>query len=348
MGLWEHQAITPGETDRSDVMPSLVSSRSTRRPAGFTLIELLVVVSIIGLLVALLLPAVNAAREAGRRTTCTNHVKQIGLACINFEATEGHFPAGRLGCDSTGERVRVALCPPGLPSEKKVGASGFVEILPQLEEQALADMLAVEDGGLWNDNVNDLGWYYHPDSSYRASAKGEAIRARPEVFVCPSDLSRPISDVFAPVNAATGSYAMVSGSLGPDSLPHIAKFKNNGMFVYVQRRRVAHVRDGLSHTLMVGEVVASDAWESSNVWTYGLIHADCLRSTRNRLNTRPGEGVLFNGQNGALASYHRGGVNFVYADGHVRFLPDDMDLQTLQALSTIAGKEVISAADGES
>jgi prepilin-type processing-associated H-X9-DG protein len=309
------------------------------------LIELLVAVSIIGLLVALLLPAVNAAREAGRRTTCVNHVKQLGLACLSYESLKGHFPAGRLGCDSSGERLRIPVCPPGLPAVKKVGASGFVEILPQLEEQALAEMLAVDDGGLWNDNVNDLGWYYQSESAYRESPKGEAIRARPEVFVCPSDPSKPISQVFAPVDAATGSYALVSGSLGPDSPQHLAKFENNGLFVYVHARRTAQIRDGLSQTLMLGEVVASDAWESSNVWTYALVHADCLRSTRNRLNTPPGEGVLYNGQNGAFASNHRGGLNFVYADGHVAFLADDMDLTTLQALSTIASKEVISATD---
>jgi prepilin-type N-terminal cleavage/methylation domain-containing protein/prepilin-type processing-associated H-X9-DG protein len=342
--------FTAAAPNRSDVVssPALPASRTTRGTAGFTLIELLVAISIIGLLVAVLLPAVNAAREASRRVTCTNHVKQIGLAITNFESLNGHFPAGRLGCDSTGERVRVALCPPGLPAEKKVGASGFVKILPQLEEQALADMLAVDDGGLWNDNVNDLGWYYQADSAYRASAKGEAIRARPEVFVCPTDPSRPISQVFAPVDAATGSYALVSGSLGPDSPQHIAKFENNGMFVYVQSRRTAQIRDGLSNTLLVGEVVQSDTWESSNVWTYGLVHADCLRSTRNRLNTRPGGGVLYNGQNGAFSSRHPGGVIFVYADGHVRFLTDDMELEALQALSTIAGKEVTSSESGES
>jgi prepilin-type N-terminal cleavage/methylation domain-containing protein/prepilin-type processing-associated H-X9-DG protein len=316
--------------------------------SAFTLVELLVAVAIMGVLVSVLLPAVNAAREASRRASCSNQLRQLGMAIVNFESTFRQFPPGRVGCDSSGETAKIAVCPPGLPPEKKIGASGFVLILPQLEEQALADQLAVEHGGLWNDNVNDLGWYYQPGSSYRESVKADAIRHRPEVFVCPSDPSRPISEVFAPVEAATASYALVNGSLGPDSPSTVAKFKNNGLFVYVTSRRTPQIRDGLSRTLMVGEVTHGDIWESSNVWTYALVHADCLRSTRNPLNTRPGDGVVYNGQNGAFASRHPGGVQFVYADGHVQFLTDDIQLEALQAFSTIAGREVISASDGGS
>jgi len=147
---------------------------------AFTLIELLVVIAILGALVALLLPALQSVREAARKTTCIDHQKQLGLAILAYESAHGTFPAGRLGCDDTGDTSNVSVCPPGLPAEKKTAASGFVDILPQLELQPLYDRLAVERGGLWNRNVDDLSWY-------RDRSKCRAIKERVAVLVCPSD-----------------------------------------------------------------------------------------------------------------------------------------------------------------
>ena len=135
--------------------------------------------------------------------------------------------------------------------------------------------------------------------------------------------------------AATASYALVQGSLGPDSPLHVAKFENNGMFLYVVRRKPAQVTDGLSKTTMIGEVVLSDAWESSNTWSYALVNADCLRTTRNQLNTQPGAGVVLERQNGAFGSYHFGGANFCFADGHVQFVADSIEQRVYEAQSTI-------------
>ena len=306
-----------------------------RRRHGFTLVELLVVIAIIGLLIALLLPAVNAAREAARRTSCVNKEKQIGLAILNYETTFGRFPPGRMGCDDTGDIMKHRVCPPGLPADQKTGASGFVAILPQLEEQPLYDQLDVGNGGLWNRNVDDLYWY-------QDSSKCQGIKQRLDVFVCPSDPSHAISSVYLPVKAATASYAFVQGTLGPDSPVHLTKFENDGMFLYVVARKTLHVRDGLSLTTMLGEVVLSDTWESSNTWTYALANADCLRSTRNPLNTWPGDGVVRERQNGAFGSEHPGGAVFCFADGHVKFTTDEVDQDVYQAQSTITGKEVLS------
>src|SRR6185436_5732753 len=97
---------------------------ANRSATGFTLVELLVVIAIIGILVALLLPAVQAAREAARRSQCTNNLKQITLAILNFESTHKQFPAATVGCDglSTGTCV-------GMPTEERSAASVFVLIL---------------------------------------------------------------------------------------------------------------------------------------------------------------------------------------------------------------------------
>ncbi len=312
---------------------------------AFTIIELLVVITIIGMLTAILLPAVNTVRESSRRASCLNNLKQVGVAISSYEVLRGSLPPGRIGCDSTGDTMKLPICPPGLSSDQKSGGSGFILMLPHLEAQAWYDDLAIEDGGLWNDNVNDLGWYYKDDGHYGESKKAEAIRIRPPVFACPSDSSAALSDVFAPVQAATGSYAFVNGSLGPDAAPHRAKFENNGPFIYKLPRAFAQIRDGLSQTFLVGEVVKADTWESSNIWTYTLVNADCLRSTRNPLNTRPGDGVNLNAQNGAFASQHPGGAQFVFADGHVKFLSDDVELSVYQSLSTINGKEVVQPLD---
>lgn len=310
-----------------------ISAIKVRLHRAFTLIELLVVVAIIGTLVALFLPAVQSAREAARRTTCVSRMRQSSLGILEYQAAMQYFPPGRTGCDDTGDQMLLKVCPPGLPPTKKTAASGFVEILPFIEYHDLYKDLDIGDGGLWNRNVDDLGWYKD-----RSKCKG--IKKHIDILHCPSDPSREISDVYLPVHAATASYALVQGTLGPDSPLHLSKYENNGMFLYVTRRKPAQVTDGLSKTMMIGEVVLSDAWESSNTWSYALVNADCLRSTRNPLNTRPGAGVVLERQNGAFGSYHPGGGNFCFADGRVEFLTDSIDRSVYDAQATIRDGDI--------
>ena len=282
-----------------------MTSRAVRgQSGGFTLIELLVVIAILGLLVGLLLPAIQAAREAARRTGCVNHQSQVARAILNYETSNRHFPAGRIGCDDSGDTSLVELpsCPPGLKPEQKTAASGFVTLLPYLEQGALFNLLGVDRGGLWNRNVTDLAWANDP-------GKRAAVKQRVEVYVCPSDTSAPISEVYE-VAGATGSYALVQGTIGPGSAAQPvdkqeAKYFNNGLFVYVARRQTQEVTDGMSRTMMLGEVVMGDTYPSINLWTYARVNADCLRTTANPLNTRPEQGEFRDGrQNGAFASEH--------------------------------------------
>jgi prepilin-type N-terminal cleavage/methylation domain-containing protein/prepilin-type processing-associated H-X9-DG protein len=313
--------------------PSANSKVSRRLRCGFTLVELLVAISIIGILVALLLPAIQSAREAARRSGCFNHQKQIALAIAGYEVQQRQYPAGRIGCDDTGETRPIAACPPGLPSSAKTGASGFVEVLPFLEQQPLYEQLGVRDGGLWNRNVNDLTWYKY------SSDKRDGIRQPLPTFTCPSDDAKPVSEVYDPVYAATSSYALMNGSLGPNRPAFEVKYANNGPFLYVERRQTKQLVDGLSQIAIVGEVVLADSYESSNTWSYALANADSLRSTANPLNTQPGAGVVRERQNGAFGSWHPGGGHFAFADGHVSYVSDEIDLVAYQALSTIAGEE---------
>ena len=107
-----------------------------RRNTAFTLVELLVVIAIIGILVALLLPAVQMAREAARRTECSNNLRQIGLALVQYEAANECYPPGRMGCDG----MNFDVCA-GDKGFERPGTSGFVMLLPMLEQQNLYDEL---------------------------------------------------------------------------------------------------------------------------------------------------------------------------------------------------------------
>src|SRR5436190_11975602 len=122
-------------------MPRVYLGRGT--PRGFTLVELLVVIAIIGVLVALLLPAVQAAREAARRAQCTNNLKQIALATHTYVDSLMVYPTGRLGCDCWTDDVCGTR-----PSSTRPGTSGFVLLLPQLEQQVLYEKLGFQKGAV--------------------------------------------------------------------------------------------------------------------------------------------------------------------------------------------------------
>jgi len=134
--------------------------RAASKPRGFTLVELLVVIAIIGILVALLLPAVQAAREAARRSQCMNNLRQIGLGVLNFEQSNGHLPAG-----STTRTPQLS---------GPYYSTWSVDILPQLEQQAVYE--------LW-----------HPEAGFSRGINRALRETFLQVYLCPSD-SGPVME----------------------------------------------------------------------------------------------------------------------------------------------------------
>ena len=310
--------------------------RQTVPRVGFTLVELLVVIAIIAMLVTLLLPAVQSAREAARRISCANNLKQIALALANYEGATETYPPGRVGCDGWQKDVCT-----GDAGWQRPGTSGFVLLLPMLEEQGLYDAF----GGFKKGAVFPASPGNTPDGTtdgWRTPEISAAIATRPSVFVCASDDAKPTRN-----GAGTSSYALVHGSNGPTyGIDQVrVKHYNTGMFVYKIVHTHKQVEDGLSRTIFVGETISGHLQESSNRWMIGSRHLDSLRSTDNPLNTPPGEGVVVTlygySTNGAFASYHPGGANFAFGDGHIEFLDENIDLRTYRALSTRAGGEAV-------
>lgn len=309
---------------------------------GFTLVELLVVIAIIGVLVALLLPAVQAAREAARRMSCASNLKNIALAILNYEQTKKNFPPARLGPDSTNSPEVFHLNTP----VQRSGASGFVLLLPFLEQQALFDSLEINTKNGLYPSTNMF-----PGIMWRTPERNEGLNKSLDILRCssseaPRHSESPSYSSLA-LKPAVGSYAFNAGHRGPMGANPVnacmTKHHNTGPHLYWTKIKIKEVSDGLSNTLSVGEVVEEHTQGSSNVWSYVLRYADCFRVTEAALNTPPGVDAQVVGENtanvnGAFASRHPSGSQFTFLDGRVEFVPEDIDLDLYQNMSTIAGE----------
>jgi prepilin-type N-terminal cleavage/methylation domain-containing protein/prepilin-type processing-associated H-X9-DG protein len=335
--------------DKEEIMSGIslrVKGRAFYRNFGLTLVELLVVIAIIGILVALLLPAVQAAREAARRMSCSNNLKQEGLADLNFSDTAGHLVPARLGPDSTASREMRPL----RTAVERSGASGFVLMLPYIELTALYDKLDIYE----NDSIWPASAFRTAGVEWRTQARNEAIATSVAAFICPSEGSeRFIEDgSFGLPAPAVGSYAFVAGHRGINGgalytpvNACMVKHHNTGPHLYRTVVALKKIEDGTSNTISIGEVIETSVGTingatSHNIWTYVLRYLDCFRTTTVAINTPPwAETLNAEGDvvNGAFASRHPGGAQFVYVDGHVDFVEESIDLDLYQNLSTIAG-----------
>ncbi len=337
---------------------------------AFTLVELLVVIAIIGVLVALLLPAVQAAREAARRSQCQNNVKNIGLACLNHENAKGKYPPG------------------GRPANQASnnGLSFHVLILPYVEQGAI------------NSNVAQFiaNWKKaHNGDDPDGYALKDANITRLPLYTCPSDDAQELVDKFFK-DMQAASYSGVAGSyqsrtnaepcatthgqpgLGTCVSSGLGNMNVDGMLYPGGGVKASWVTDGTSNTIMVGE-----KWYQPRAWTLGVYWTSAGRSlpptqeetplnsassSCKNINTKyppnPNFEVTgyYNSHDNAtdrptasasapktisfndlpFGSFHAGGVNFGRADGSVQFLNDNIDLVTYGALASRNGDEVIN------
>lgn len=283
---------------------------------AFTLVELLVVIAIIGILVGLLLPAVQAAREAARRMSCSNNLKQIGLAMHNYHDTVLKFPPGAVFGDDS------------------FGWATF--ILPQMEQSNLYNQI-------------DFSKDINPNQTILLS-DNPILATTIQTYNCPSSDLRSHSPERpsgghdgAPVGGfAKNDYSACLGSGGGSVTGMFGKVKDN-----VRTTRIRDVLDGTSNTFMVGEGHTKLAREISGpnhpnahdfpVWC-------CTNNQHQNVvkETRFGKGPNQLGCDDCFASNHPGGVQFVFADGHVSFTSENIDQQLYVNLGDKADGNVVS------
>ncbi len=207
---------------------------------GFTLVELLVVIAIIGILVALLLPAIQNARESARRSQCLSNLKQLGVALHNYVSAEKHFPPGA-----------VAKTYPGQPSHPETFYrwSSLAHLLPFLENQSVRDLL-------------DLSLpLYMPAAGYPIADRNKAGVAKilPE-FLCPSDIGQPAKSEWGPTN-----YVACAGSGVGGGTP----FETDGIFYVNSATSFAQIGDGSSHTAAMSESLLGEDIQAILASGYG-------------------------------------------------------------------------------
>lgn len=277
---------------------STVKYRNAR--SGFTLVELLAVIAIMALLIAILLPAINAAREAARRMQCANNIRQLGLAALNHESARKYFPPSAKPFFQGETVTKLPL------------TSVNISILPFLEEQALYRR-----------------FQFDQDLDFQDVASLAPIA--PAAFVCPSEpkdasvmspeeyLATYSVEITEPVRAKLSSYSWNEGTFywnEPDGMKCSA----------YARLRERDIRDGLSKTLIFGE----HSPYLSEPSQLGLWYTDSPMYSFFRLNLaidfkEGDEGIVVYALGNGAASNHPGGAHFCFADGSVVFLSEEID-----------------------
>jgi prepilin-type N-terminal cleavage/methylation domain-containing protein/prepilin-type processing-associated H-X9-DG protein len=303
-----------------------------RKATGFTLVELLVVITIIGILIALLLPAVQAAREAARRLQCSSNFRQVGLAMHNYHSAKKCFPPGQFD-PLFGQYAR-----PGAPQYW----SWTFYILPFLENQALYDSF----------DIRGSNFYAVPAKNKKAN------QTLISAYMCPSDRARgelvfTITDTPGANERLDSAPANVCGVI--DSLTAFLPpyggwsywFKPytlaDGMMGNNQPCTISDVKDGTSNTLMCGEVTGCAGEHLGPFWASANL-LDTHYGINNPAKTAPsgycGGPAPFSPQTEYLigfASFHPGGCHFGMGDGSVQFLSQNIAQNLLIALTTRDG-----------
>lgn len=308
-------------------------SRSvSARRRGFTLIELLVVIAVIGILIALLLPAVQAAREAARRMSCTNNLKQIGLGLHMYHDVHRQLPMGWLGLDSNGDADWL-----GDP-----GWAWSTRILPFVEQRPL-----YENEIDMNRPITDIA-----NDAARVASLG--------VFRCPSDKAEPVFDLRDEIDEETEGPNVITtlatsnypGVFGTEDMHHVCEdpsdpdyngCQGDGCFFLNRGIAFRDITDGTSQTFMVGERWSK--WIHST-WV-GVVnggwHAPARVVAVASDEFPPNSEDNVEQQTHNFSSWHPAGTNFLLCDGHVRMITEAIDLEVYNALCTREGGEPVGS-----
>ncbi|MEM9186251.1 MAG: DUF1559 domain-containing protein [Planctomycetota bacterium] len=322
------------------------------RRRGFTLVELLVVIAIIGILVGLLLPAVQSAREAARRMSCTNNLKNLSLACLNHHDVQGHFP------------VSMGFTQANDGSQGAGPAAGWIlQVLPQIEEQPLYDQF--KQGGAF-EGTWQIGRGRSPAPGFGLGSINNGISV-PELMAtqlvmlqCPSDQSvlelstdqygwptTPVAltsykgnigdTVVGETNGTTftnaasqfpsGVYDQTTPPFTTDNDCH-RDTRCRGVFYRQSWRRpvtIPRITDGTSKTFLIGEDVPAYNFHSAAFYSDGD-WCSCNTPINNLLALGPDQvDPVFWWEQRGFRSLHPGGANFSLADGSVRFVSESVD-----------------------
>jgi prepilin-type N-terminal cleavage/methylation domain-containing protein/prepilin-type processing-associated H-X9-DG protein len=315
-----------------------------RSRKGFSLIELLVVIAILSVLMGLLLPAVQKAREAASMTACSNNLKQIGLALQTYHDREGALPPGYIYDPSaagsgTPPPVRNWVPPPLNPPPNGPGWGWASLILPDMEQGTLAAQidytLPVESPSMLNQRTQLMRLYTCPSDSYTG------------IYTVKTGWNVDLTQ------AATNSYAACFGAHG---LINTNPDHGSGVFYRNSKTKLVEISDGTSNTFAVGErgaMFTQSPWAGvmtagTTITTPGApVYQSVMEWAPTMVMARVGWKPLNDGISEPydFFSPHRNAGQFLFADGSVRSLSTGTSVYVLQALATREGNEVLSALD---
>ena len=313
---------------------------------AFTLVELLVVIAIIGILIGMLLPAVQQVREAARRISCSNNLKQMALGFHNYESSQMKFPPGLL-----------SATPPTLTNAKEIAFAWGAVILPQIEQQPQYDLLSEISDNFKTPTVANSSVDYRPNIL--------------PAFICPSDPQdninplRTIRGTSDKTTAAKSNYVAVWGNdpKGP-ALPGntndgnyleqqvVDRAQTNGISFVNSDSPIGSISDGTTNTFLIGErdggpvtqgnttkTRPASIWIGSNEaiflsYNMGVAAGGSFALNSTAVGNRP--------LNASMGSQHTGGANFAFADGSVHFVGDSIADVVYQAYGSKAGGEPVS------
>lgn len=340
---------------------------------GFTLVELLVVIAIIGMLVGLLLPAIQMARGSARRMQCSNKMKQLGLACLNFESSKKEFPPAVDGTDySSGTPDRSG-------NGKRSGCASYglcSYILPYIDQAPLYEQI----------DFDIHAWQFQQGSRKNTDLGKLFMKTILDAYICPDYSQLKYCDVSGNFYGSVSCYAGCAGTKwsSSDNSGKDPKDSNtyktttdvepaesestiarNGMFMWGESSKIQTVKDGLSNTFMLLETTPRSAINLKNYrWNAtGGSNGTCL--TRNwflgsnnygkalydarqlvvRLNGTPDNPSTAPFNNQMVGSEHTGGGHFTMGDGGVRFIDEEINFYIYRILSTRNGDETIFNTD---